>query len=448
MKTNKRVQSLVVHTHEGGPAQRGTALMQFRRIISTCLLFENTFYESGVDIAANLEQAASKLPFDELITETIRAKDLGLRHVPLYAALLLTKQYDGKRVGDTITNVIRRADELAEIIALYWKDGKQPLSNQLKRGIANAFGKFNAYQFGKYKGAKNAVSLQDSIRLVHPKADDEERNLLYKQIASDTLPTPDTWEVALSAGADKKATWERLLSENKLGALALLRNLAGMEKAGVDRTLVLESLSKANTKGIFPFQFVTALRAAAFFARGIDDAMLRTAAGASKLSGTTVVLVDVSGSMDHPMSAKSAASYLDAAASVAVELNERCIDCRILTFSNSLVEVAGVRGIGLMQAIARSQMHGGTYLGVSLQTMMDKEIVQGNRLVVITDEQSADRVPKDIGFSRGYMVNVTPYRYGVSTGADKWVHINGFAAGLVDWIVQEEVNPLFGTDTD
>ena len=39
------------------------------------------------------------------------------------------------------------------------------------------------------------------------------------------LKTPDTWEVALSSGADKKQAWERLLREKKLGGLALLRNL-------------------------------------------------------------------------------------------------------------------------------------------------------------------------------------------------------------------------------
>jgi len=48
------------------------------------------------------------------------------------------------------------------------------------------------------------------------------------------LATPDTWEVALSAGAsvDKREAWERLLAENKLGAQALLRNLRNMAEPG------------------------------------------------------------------------------------------------------------------------------------------------------------------------------------------------------------------------
>ena len=51
------------------------------------------------------------------------------------------------------------------------------------------------------------------------------------------MTTPDTWEVALSGGADKKEVFERLIRENKLGALALLRNLRNMTEAKVETTL-------------------------------------------------------------------------------------------------------------------------------------------------------------------------------------------------------------------
>ena len=47
------------------------------------------------------------------------------------------------------------------------------------------------------------------------------------------LAAPDTGEVALSAGKDKREVWERLFAERKLGAIALLRNLRNMRAAGV-----------------------------------------------------------------------------------------------------------------------------------------------------------------------------------------------------------------------
>ena len=72
---------------------------------------------------------------EELISETLRAKkELKLRHAPLWMARHLTRLHQGRDVGDTIASVITRADELAEFVAMYWRDGKQPLSKQAKRG--------------------------------------------------------------------------------------------------------------------------------------------------------------------------------------------------------------------------------------------------------------------------------------------------------------------------
>ena len=77
-------------------------------------------------------------------------------------------------VADTIERVISRADELAELCAVYWRDGRKPLSAQMKKGLARSFAKFDAYQFAKYD-RDAAVKLADVIRLVRPKPADEAR---------------------------------------------------------------------------------------------------------------------------------------------------------------------------------------------------------------------------------------------------------------------------------
>ena len=66
----------------------------------------------------------------------------------------------------------------------------------------------------------------------------EEEVKLFEKIANRTLQTPDTWEVALSTGKDKKETWTRLITEHKLGGLAMLRNLSNMKKAEVDKKVI------------------------------------------------------------------------------------------------------------------------------------------------------------------------------------------------------------------
>src|SRR5262249_37708050 len=146
----------------------------------------------------------------------------------------------------------------------------------------------------------------------------EAQTALWKQVAERTLASPDTWEVALSAGADKRETFERLLAERKLGYLALLRNLRNMDQAGVDEALVTEAiLARRGAGRVLPFRYVAAARAAPRFERWLDEALMETVLEGPVFDGRTVVLVDVSGSMDWKLSAKSDLSRMDAAATLA-----------------------------------------------------------------------------------------------------------------------------------
>ncbi len=56
------------------------------------------------------------------------------------------------------------------------------------------------------------------------------------------------------------------------------------------------------------------------------------------------------------------------------------------------------------------------------------------RIIVITDEQSHDRVPEPQGI--GYMINVASYKNGVGYG--KWTHIDGFSENVIRWIYELE----------
>jgi hypothetical protein len=57
-----------------------------------------------------------------------------------------------------------------------------------------------------------------------------------------------------------------------------------------------------------------------------------------------------------------------------------------------------------------------------------------DRLIVITDEQSADRVPEPKGL--GYMINVASNRNGVGYG--KWLHVDGWSDAVVRFISEHE----------
>ena len=174
-----------------------------------------------------------------------------LRHVPLLLVREMARHKTHRHlVGDTLARVIQRADELAEFVAIYWKDGRVPLSGQVKKGLAAAFPKFDEYQLAKYDRG-GPIKLRDVLFLSHAKPRDAAQAGVWKKLIWGRLTAPDTWEVALSSGADKREAWERLLREQKLGALALLRNLRNMKDAGVDESLVLAALREMSMGACF-----------------------------------------------------------------------------------------------------------------------------------------------------------------------------------------------------
>ena len=51
MRTNTKVRTPAVYTHEGAVASKITPELQLRRSVMACLLWESNFYEDGVTIA-------------------------------------------------------------------------------------------------------------------------------------------------------------------------------------------------------------------------------------------------------------------------------------------------------------------------------------------------------------------------------------------------------------
>ena len=318
-------------------------------------------------------------------------------------------------------------------MSIYWRKGRTPLSKQLKLGLGLAFQKFDEYQLAKYNRG-DAIKLRDVLFLSHAKPKDRDQAALWKRLVDDELATPDTWETKLSSGADKGATFESMLREGKLGYLALLRNLRNMEQSGVDRALIEQAiLARKGAHRVLPFRFVSAARATPSFEPVLDQALIASLADAGeKFDGDTVLLVDVSGSMDWGTTGKSQLTRMDAAATLAAMFPGKA---RTFTFSNSIVEVPTRKGMAGIDAIIQSQPHGGTQLGSAINHL--NQHVKYDRLIVITDEQSSDRVP-DPAVDKSYIINVAPYRNGVDFAP--WKRIDGFSEKTLDFIAEYEAS--------
>jgi len=435
MRINTKRASLV--THEGARAYHSGVLAQLRRSVLSCLLWESEFYEDGAEIGERIADLTAQCMPENVAALAIEAREqMHLRHVPL---LLLRELARHPLIKDrpqllskAMARVLQRADEPAEFLALYWKDKKQPLSKQVKRGLAWSMRRFSEHDLAKYN-RDSEITPRDVLFLSHARPKDEAQAALWKKLAANELATPDTWEVQLSTGADKKETFERLIREKKLGYFALIRNLRNMEQAGVDVQLVREAIlaRKGGAEKILPFRYIAAARYAKQFEPQLDTAMQAALAELPKLAGTTIVLVDNSGSMSARLSRKSDMTRADAAASVAIVARGVCEAVRVFAFSDNCVEVPPRTGMALRDAIHTATCMGGTQLGAAVKKVSG---LSYNRLIVVTDEQSADRVPAPEG--RGYMINVASNRNGVGYG--KWLHVDGWSDAVVRFISEHE----------
>src|SRR5215471_10184404 len=235
-------------THEGAAARNISTELQLRRSVLACLLWESQFYEDGVSIAARIRELVPRVADEKVAALAVEARSaMKLRHAPLLLVREMARHATHRGlVADTLARVIQRADELAEFVAIYWADGRRPLSAQVKKGLAAAFVRFDEYSLAKYDRA-GAVRLRDVLFLCHAKPMTSDQALVWRRLIAGELATPDTWEVAVSSGGDKRAHWERLLIEHRLGSLALLRNLRNMKDAGVAEDLVIAALGDMRT---------------------------------------------------------------------------------------------------------------------------------------------------------------------------------------------------------
>ena len=417
--------------YEGVPAARINPKQQLERSVMSCMLWENEFYEDGQTISSRISDLVRVVSAPDVSAIAIKAKeDMRLRHTPLLLARELLRTKEGlKQIGNLIPKVINRVDDITEILAMYLSEKKgrsAKLPNQLKKHLGEAFKKFDEYSLAKYNGGKKTVSLKDALKLTHPKADSLEQSALWKRVLTGTLATPDTWEVEISSSKDKKASWERLLKEDKLGGLAMLRNIRNMREAGVSEAAIKKGIKGIKAGKLLPINFISAARHNPQFEDVIEQKFYECFTK-DKIDGDTVILIDISPSMNVKLSAKSELTRTDVACSLAMVAREMFSDVRVFSFSTDCVEVPPRRGFGLRDAILNSQRSNGTMLGKALA-----QVPKYDRLIVITDEESQDPVPQ----MKGYMVNVASTKNGIGYGI--WTHIDGWSDRILNYIIQHE----------
>jgi hypothetical protein len=436
MKTNIKNRN---ETFGGGKASYLTPMQELERSVMACMLWEDTFYESGESIANRIVRLVfecfAKGTTDEQMIELIhKCKfDMKLRHCPLW---LIASCFKARHTikKDIVCKFLTRPDDCGELLAMYSYDGKKPIPNQLKKGIALALCKFDEYQLQKWD-RDGQYRLVDVVNLCHPKP-----TVAIDKLINGKLEVANTWEVNISkAGKDmdsKRDAWSKMLLENTIGDMAFLKNLKGIASAGVDSEIISHKFNNIKSKNLLPIDFI---RAALMNDKKFHpqlESKFKELFSDNKIDGKTAILVDVSGSMEQKRK-NSLTSLMDYACSIALIAKQTFADTTIYSFSDEVVKVDGrASGFKLINAIKDSQDHDCTYMWKAIETVYNMD--KFDRLIVITDEQTFDNCnKKDVDISRKYIINIGTYDKGVGY-ENNIVHISGLSDKVIDYIIEYE----------
>jgi 60 kDa SS-A/Ro ribonucleoprotein len=425
-----------------------------RRVTLANLLFESAYYQDADEIMDQIETLIPTVSGEEVIKLAEECRfEQKLRHTPLWL-LVLANEYHGVSVKESLARITTRPDMLMDTLAMLKKRKGSivPIPKSIKKGLAKAFDKYDEYQISKYKKNNLEISLVDVVNLVHPKPTKENAEALAKLVKGELAP-PNTWEVRLSAGADKKETFERMIEEGSLGSLAILRNLRNMETSGVPRRTIKKALSQVKSKQLVPLNFLAAQRNAPTFTQDIEEAMKRSF-NDYKLKGTTILAIDVSGSMGGITSTSSDFSRLDLAIALAV-FGSFVLEDFLLVFTagnDSKGEGAhmvwgGSNGFSLFQEmpkISRQVGHGGIFTYQLCEWLKVKgHASNADRLIVISDSQDIDmsrgsnKKPDLSPYKTSYIIDISTHTHGIKTGA--WTaEISGWSDAIFKYIMAVE----------
>jgi len=415
----------------GGVAYSERPELEFVSILLTSFV-QDQYYRSANDTIDRLRELLKSVdPLFAAQTAVYARNEFGMRSISHVVAGELGIKAKGDPWKRRFYNkVVHRVDDITEILSYYLNAYGKPLPNSMKRGLADSFSKFDAYQLAKYRAEGKAMSLVDAVNLVRPKPSEKNAEALAQLIKGE-LKSTGTWEAELTkAGQDatseedkqerKKESWERLVRGRKIGYFALLRNLRNILQDApevtdeaiamlIDPQLIQKSL-------VLPFRFQTALDEISKLERqyavkviiGLSKAMEISLSNVPTLPGRTLVVVDESGSMGgKPIEIASLF------AAVLLKSN----DSTLMLFSNDarFKVINPTDSIGTIQKIITQDLEMG---GTNFHAIFDKAQDPYDRFIILSDMQ---------GWMTGqYMYGGAPNEafrnYKERTGADPHIY--------------------------
>lgn len=309
-------------------------------------LMQDGFYESADEQMERYTDLTKRMiekygPVFAAKAACFSRNELGLRSISEYTAAILNDyKFDTKR--EFFRNYFRRPDGVAEVFAAIQSLGSKR-SHALVRGAGDYLSSLGEYQISKYKMSGKEFNLFDLINITHA------HSAAIDAYKNDILGDADTWENRISnAGSKEKRdeNWRDMVESRKLGYLALIRNLNNIIEAAPSIEWMEEYVCPQLTNEIsikkslvFPYQIFTAYKFLKHppmcVMSALDKAFRISVANMPKLDGSTAIILDVSGSMETPISEKSLVSIKEAGAVYAAAILYANPDSCFVKFGNT-----------------------------------------------------------------------------------------------------------------
>ncbi|TYQ15254.1 UNVERIFIED_CONTAM: TROVE domain-containing protein [Acetivibrio alkalicellulosi] len=424
--------------------------------VLTSLFNENKFYgDNSKDILKTIRNVIkSDAGFIANLCIFVR-NEMHLRTISHVLVSELAKSSEGKNfVRKVLNKIVERPDDMTEVLAYYINTYGKPIPNSIKKGLADSFGKFDEYQLAKYN-RDNEVKLRDILCLVHPKAKDEMQNDLWKRLLEDNLETPVTWETELSSKGNNKETWEKLIDENKLGYMALMRNLRNIIKSGASNLnkvyCYLADESRVRKNKQLPFRYYSAYKVIKNEGIGtskifdaLEIAIKASTKNINRLGGKTLIAADVSGSMNSRISAKSDMTCAEVAVLMLSIANYICKETITTTFDNNLYlcNLSTLNGI-IANAISIKVNGGGTDITLPIRHLLNNKIFV-DRIILLSDNEINRAYTYSIGYGGPKTCQALVEEYKKKVNPDVWVHAIDMQGYGTQQFIGKNVNVLAG----
>jgi 60 kDa SS-A/Ro ribonucleoprotein len=388
-----------------------------------------------------------------------------------------------------------RPDDMSEMVACFTALNGKSITNAMKKGFASTLEKLDTYSLLKYKS-----SILDIFNLVHPNQKNSKATVEYEGKVVPTFEaivkgynvSADTWEVAQSEAGQivakavkegklseekakevlteaKAENWKGLLTENKLGILAAVRNIRNILTNNPDQitveklcSLLSDEVAIRNGK-VMPYQLDLAneVLIAEFNdsnSRKVSQALLDGYQKAipnlaELLTGNNLVMIDMSGSMGVPVAdPKRKTRYQSTCMSKASLIGmtiAKAVNADVIRFGSNAEYVSYNSNsdvFGLAKSIQKGM--GGTSLS-SAWNEAQRSGRKYDRVFILSDNEC--NVGSTYSAYKSYVEKVgNPYVYSidlasygtVAIAGPKVRYYYGYGYGMFDDIAKSEFNPM------